>query len=124
MRKDLEQACHLSLRLLKAHAQYAILKEASFNATGYVLMIEDYSTDQSGKTYKTYVPVSFGSKTFTPKYLKLSIYAKEFLAVHFAFDTLALSSGAVQNLHLSLPITSASPDSSGQKLSHQAVGLV
>ena len=79
----------MSLRLPKANAQYVILTDASFYAAGYVLMIEDYITDQSGKTYKTYVPVSFGSKIFTPTYLKLSIYAKEFLAVHFAFDNFA-----------------------------------
>ena len=89
LRKDLEQACTLSLRLPKANAQYVILTDASFYAAGYVLMIEDYIADQSGKTYKTYVPVSFGSKIFTPTYLKLSIHAKEFLAVHFAFDTFA-----------------------------------
>ena len=89
LKKDLEQACTLSLRLPKANAQYVILTDASFYAAGYVLMIEDYITDQSGKTYKTYVPVSFGSKIFTPTYLKLSIYAKEFLAVHFVFDNFA-----------------------------------
>ena len=89
LRKDLEQACDLSLRIPKANAQYVILIEASFYAAGFVLVIEDYLTDQSGKTHKTYVPVSFGSKIFTPTYLKLSIYAKEFLAVHFAFDTFA-----------------------------------
>ena len=89
LRKDLEQACDLSLRLPKADAQYVILTDASFYAAGYVLMIEDYITDQTGKTHKTYVPVSFGSKIFTPTFLKLSIYAKEFLAVHFAFDNFA-----------------------------------
>ena len=89
LRKDLEQACDLSLRLSEANAQYVILTDASFYAAAYVLMIEDYITDQSGKTSKTYVPVSFDSKIFTPTYLKLSIYAKEFLAVHFAFDTFA-----------------------------------
>ena len=89
LRKDLEQACQMALKLPKADAQYVILTDASFYAAGYVLLIEDYATDQSGKQYKTYVPVSFGSKIFTPTYLKLSIYAKEFLAVHFAFDTFA-----------------------------------
>ena len=78
IRKDLEQACTLSLRLPKANARYVILTDASFYAAGYVLMIEDHITDQSGKTYKTYVPVSFGSKIFTPTFLELSIYAKEF----------------------------------------------
>ena len=89
LRKDLEQACQMSLRLPKPNAQYVILTDASFYAAGYVLLIEDYSIEQTGKTHKTYVPVSFGSKIFTPTYLKLSIYAKEFLAVHFAFDTFA-----------------------------------
>ena len=42
-----------------------ILTDASFYAAGYVLLIEDYSIDQTGKTHKTYVPVSFGSKVFT-----------------------------------------------------------
>ena len=60
-----------------------------FYAAGYVLLIEDYATDQSGKQYKTYVPVFFGPKIFTPTHLKLAIYAKEFLAVHFAFDNFA-----------------------------------
>ena len=78
MKKDLKQAGTLSLRLLKANAQYVILTDVSFYAAGYILMIEDYITDQSRKTYRTYVPVSFGSKIFTPTYLKLSIYAKEF----------------------------------------------
>ena len=89
LRKNLEQACDLSLRLPTPNARYVLLTDASFYAAGFVLMIEDYITDQAGKTYKTYVPVSFGSKIFTPTYLKLSMYAKEFLAVHFPFDNFA-----------------------------------
>ena len=38
---------------------------------------------------KCYATVSFGSKIFNPTQLKLSIYAKKFLAVHFAFDAFA-----------------------------------
>ena len=68
LRKVLEQACQLSLRLPKPNAQYVILTDASFYAAGYVLLIEDYSIDQTGKTHKTYVPVFFGSKIFTPTY--------------------------------------------------------
>ena len=78
LRKNLEQACQMSLRLPKPDAQYVILTDASFFAAEYVLLIEDISIDQTGKTHKTYVPVSFGSKYFTPTYLILSIYAKEF----------------------------------------------
>ena len=53
LRKNLEQACDLSLRLPTPNAQYVILTDASFYAAGYVLMIEDDITDQAGKTYKT-----------------------------------------------------------------------
>ena len=90
LRKDLEQSCQISLRLPKPNAQYVILTDASFNAARYVLLNEDYSNDQTGKTHNTYVPVSFGSKIpigITPTYLKLSLYAKEFSAVQFAFNT-------------------------------------
>ena len=34
---------------------------------------------------KTYAPVAFGSKTFNPRQTKMSIYAKEFLFIYFAF---------------------------------------
>ena len=52
-------------------------------------MKENYITDESSKTYKTYVPGSFGSKSFTLTYLKLFFYAKDFSAVRFVFDTFA-----------------------------------
>ena len=54
---------------------------------GFFLMIE-YFEDQTGKPLKTYVPVSFGSKFFSP-HLKQSTHAKEFLEVLFAFDSFA-----------------------------------
>ena len=34
---------------------------------------------------KTYAPVAFGSKVFSPAQLKMSIYSKEFLAIYMAF---------------------------------------
>ena len=52
MRKDLEQAPSMSLRLPKANAQNVILTDGSFYTAGFVLTIEDYLTDQSGKTFK------------------------------------------------------------------------
>ena len=47
LQKDLEQACKMSLKLPKANAQYVISSDASFHAAGCVLLIEDYSTDQT-----------------------------------------------------------------------------
>ena len=34
---------------------------------------------------KAFAPVAYGSKTFNPAQLKMSIYAKKFLAIFFAF---------------------------------------
>ena len=34
---------------------------------------------------KSYAPIAYGSKTFTPSQLKMSIYAKEFLAIYYAY---------------------------------------
>ena len=89
LKTDLVKSCNTALRLPQPHKQYVIMADASFYAAGFVLMIEDYLEDQAGKTVKKYVPVSFGSKILNPTHLKLSIHAKEFLAVHFAFDSFA-----------------------------------
>ena len=48
-------------------------------------MTEEDPEQKITSTKKTYAPVAFGSKTFSPSQLKLSIYAKEFLAIYFAF---------------------------------------
>ena len=86
---DLRTACDLSLRLPKVDQQYVIMADASFYAAGYVLMLEDYTTNDDNQELKTYASVSFGSRILYPNQLKFSIYAKEFLAVHFALDTFA-----------------------------------
>ena len=66
------------------------MADASFYAAGFVLMIEDYTQVVNGiSEQKIYAPVSFGSRIFKPNQLKMSIYAKEFLAVHFALDMFA-----------------------------------
>ena len=33
---------------------------------------------------QSYAPIAYGSKIFTPSHLKMSIYAKEFLAIYYA----------------------------------------
>jgi hypothetical protein len=85
----LKNACEMTLRLPMADKQYVIMADASWHAAGYVLMIEDYTKNEKGKEVRTYAPVAFGSKTFAPAQVKYSIYAKEFLAVSFAFDAFA-----------------------------------
>ena len=59
------------------------MTDASFSAAGYAIMIEDDPEQKITSTRKTYAPIAFGSKTFSPTQLKMSIYAKEFLAIYF-----------------------------------------
>ena len=89
LKADLTRARNLTQRLAKPGLQYVILCDASFHGTVFVLMIEGYLIDQSGKTKKTHAPVSFGSRLFTTTQLKFSVYYKEFLALYFALDHLA-----------------------------------
>ena len=58
---------------------------ASERAAGYVLLKED-NTEKESCNLKTYAPVAFGSKKFQGSQMSLTMYAKEFLAMHFAFD--------------------------------------
>ena len=84
LKTNLKHACQLSLRLPRQNDQYVIMADASFYAAGYVLMIKDYCQIENQFQY---APVCFGSRIFPPSFLKLSIYAKEFAAVHYALDT-------------------------------------
>ena len=62
------------------------MTDASFTAAGYAIMIEDDPNQKLQSRRKTYAPIAFGSKTFNPTQLKMSIFAKEFLAIYFAFS--------------------------------------
>ena len=61
------------------------MSDASFTAAGYAIMIEDDSNQKLQSKRKTYAPIAFGSKTFNPTQTKMSIYAKEFHSIYFAF---------------------------------------
>ena len=61
------------------------MTDASFRSAGYALMIEDNPDQKIQSKRKTYAPVAFGSKIFSPAQLKMSIYSKEFLAIFTAF---------------------------------------
>ena len=65
--------------------QIALMTDASFAAAGYAILIVDDPNQKFTSPRKSYAPVAYGSKTFTPAQLKMSIYAKEFLAIYFAF---------------------------------------
>ena len=73
----------MSLKLPLPDKQLVVKCDGSEHAAGYVLLIEDYA-DPSAK--QTYSPVAFGCKKFQGGQMSLTMYAKEFLAMHFAFD--------------------------------------
>ena len=81
----LAEACGLALKQLITGRQYVLMTDASFRASGYALMIEEENDKKLISKKKTFAPVAFGSKVFSPAQLKMSIYCKEFLAIYHAF---------------------------------------
>ena len=61
------------------------MTDVSFRSAGYALIIEDNPDQKIDLKRKTYAPVAFGSETFSPAQLKMSIYSKEFLAIYMGF---------------------------------------
>ena len=61
------------------------MTDASFTAAGYAILTEDDQNKKYTPVKKSYAPKANGSKTFTPSQLKTSIYAKEILAIYYAF---------------------------------------
>ena len=82
---SLAEACGLALRQPLAGKQYVLMTDASFCASGYALMIEENDEKKILSKKKTFAPVAFGSRVFSPAQLKMSIYCKEFLAIYHAF---------------------------------------
>ena len=61
------------------------MTDARFKSAGYVLMVEDNPDQKIQSKRKTYAPVAFGPKIFSPAQLKMSIHSKDFLAIYRAF---------------------------------------
>ena len=61
------------------------MTDASFSAAGYAVLIENDPLEKYTSTRKTFALVAYGSKTLIPTQLKMSIYAKEFLAIFLTF---------------------------------------
>ena len=83
--KALSDACELALKQPISGKQLVLMTDASFRSAGYALMIEDNPNQKIQSKRKTYAPVAFGSKFFSPAQLRMSIYSKEFLATYMAF---------------------------------------
>ena len=83
--KALDKCCDLALQQPIPNKQSALMTDASFGAAGYAVLIEDHPNQKLSSLRKSYAPVAYGSKTFTPAQIKMSIYAKELVAIYFAF---------------------------------------
>ena len=81
----LDRCCQLALRQPLPGKQLVLMTNASFQAAGYAVLIEDDPNQKYTSTRKTYAPIAYGSKTYSPSQIKMSIYAKEFLAIYMAF---------------------------------------
>ena len=83
--ESLDNACGLWLKQPMPNRQYILMTDANFKNACYALIIEGNVDEKILSVSKTYAPVAFGSKMFSPSQIKMSIYAKEFLAIYFAF---------------------------------------
>ena len=82
----LDRCRQLALRQPLPGKQLVLTTDASFQAAGYAVLIEDDPNQKHTSTRKTYAPLAYGSKTYSPSQIKMSIYAKEFLANYMAFN--------------------------------------
>ena len=96
----LDLSCQLALRQPLPDKQLFLLKDASFQAAGYVELTEDDPKEKITSPRITYAPVAFGSKTFTPLQLKMSIYAKKFLAKNWHLRNLDKEFGELRSQSL------------------------
>ena len=83
--KALSDACELALKQPIPGKQLVLMTDTSFRCAGYDLMIEENPNQKNQSKRKTYAPVAFGPKTFSPAQLKMSYYSKQFLAIYMAF---------------------------------------
>ena len=85
LNEALDRCCQLALRQPLPGKQLVLMTDASFQAAGYAVLIEDDPNQKYTSTRKTYAPIACGSKAYTPSQIKMSIYPKEFIAIYLAF---------------------------------------
>ena len=81
--RDLDRCSQLALKQPLPNKQLVLMTDASFTAAGYAILTEDDPNQKDTSVKKSYAPIAYGSKTFNR--LKMSIYAKEFLSINYAF---------------------------------------
>ena len=83
--RDLDRCSQLALKQPLPNKQLVLMTDSSFTAAGYAILTEDDPNQKYTSVRKSSAPIAYGSKSFTPSQLKMSIYTKEFLAIYYAF---------------------------------------
>ena len=71
--KALSDACELALKPPIPRKQLVLRTDASFRSASYALMTENNADQKIQSKRKTYAPVAFASKKFSPAQMKMSI---------------------------------------------------
>ena len=85
MNEALDRCCQLTLSQPLPGKQVVLMTDAGFQAAVYAVSMEDDLNQKYNSTRKAYAPIAFGSKTYSPSQIKMSIYAKDFLTNYTAF---------------------------------------
>ena len=80
----LDRCCQPALRQPLPCKQLVFTTDANFQAAGCAVLIEGDPNEKYTSTRKTFAPIAYGSNTYTPSQIKISIYTKEFLAPYLA----------------------------------------
>ena len=83
--KALERCCDLALKQPLPNKQIALMTDASFSAAEYAVLKKDDPLEKYTSTRKTFAPIAYGSNTFSPTQSTMSIYARDFSTIFFAF---------------------------------------
>ena len=83
--KAFSNACEFVFKQPIPGKQLVLMTGASLRIAGCALKSEDNPDQKTQSKRKTYSPVAFGSKIFSPAQLKMSLYSKNFLAIYVAF---------------------------------------
>ena len=89
IKKALDKGCDIALQQPLYNKQLALVTDASVAAAGYAELIGDDPSQKFTSLSKSYASVAYGSTTFTTAQ-KMSIYAKDFFAIYFAFKEFGL----------------------------------
>ena len=81
IKEALDRCFQLALRQPLPGKQLVLMTVASCPAAGYSVLIEDDRNQKYTSPRKTYAPLAYGSKTYSPSQIEMPIHAKDVLAI-------------------------------------------